>query len=275
MNETHRLHQSIASVLVNRSPLHAWYKAFRREEEEWDEAKNLGTLCHKLLLGGRDIVVVEAKDWRTNAAKEARDAALADGKIPVLTQKLAIAHALKDKVLDELTARGIKLSGESEKTVQWTSPGGVKCEGTLDHWIEKSATILDLKFTGMSAAPESVARLMVNMGADIQAAAYTQAMATLHPELAGRIKFLFIYIEVEAPHALSVVRPGGAMRHLGESKWSRACELWAKYLAEYGTEKPWPGYSTEIVDVDPPAWAMSADLEAWAITERQESNATA
>lgn len=268
-----RLHQSIASVLVNQSPLHAWYKAFGGEVQEWDDARNMGTLCHKLLLGGKDIIAIEAKDWRTNAAKEARDTALSDGKIPVLSQKLAIAHELKDKVLDALVSYGIILNGESEKYVEWTTAGGCECAGTIDHWLRPQHAILDFKFTLASASPDSCARLMVGGGADIQSAAYVQAVETLHPVLAGRVKSIFVYVEMEAPHAITLVRPGGMMRQLGASKWARACETWMRLLEEYGTERPWPAYSSDIVEVNPPVWAMSQDLEACEMLERQESNA--
>lgn len=273
-----RLHQSIASILVNRSPLHAWYKAFRAEPEEFDDASNSGTLCHALLLGGKSIVAVEADDWRTKAAREQREFLRAEGKIPCLSRKLAIAHTLADKVLKQLgEVYGIRLIGESEKYVEWQVANGAgtmtDCAGTIDHWLPKHRTILDFKSTAAVASPDGCARLMINAGSDIQQSAYRQAIEHLHPEIAGRLDFLFVYFEMDAPHAVTVVRPGGMMRQLGDSKWGRAIELWNRYLHEYGPENPWPAYSSEIVEVQPPAWAMAQNLAESEILERAESNA--
>ena len=48
-----------------------------------------GTAAHKYVLGtGPEIVPVDAPDWRTNAAKEARDQARFEGKVPLLTGTL-------------------------------------------------------------------------------------------------------------------------------------------------------------------------------------------
>lgn len=270
MSETPRLHQSLASILINQSPLHCFHKAFRQEIEEWDEARNLGTLCHKLLLGGKDIVVVDAKDWRTNASKEARDAAIADGKIPVLTQKLAIAHTLKDKVLAELERRRIHLSGESELNLKWNSPGGVACEGRLDHF--NKGMIWDFKFVN-SAAKKTCEASFLNYGYDIQHAAYVQSIETTYPELAGRVRMDFIFVEVDAPHALRVMPVGGTMRTSGQWRWAKACETWQLCLDKYGTDKPWPAYDDDNEPAELPAWALNAQIAEAEISERMISNA--
>lgn len=273
MSETPELHQSLAHLLISQSPLHCYFKAFREAPEGWSSQRNSGTVLHKLVLGkGKEIVSIDAADWKTKAAREERDAVIAEGKTPELVDKLDSAFELSAHVVKELESRGISLSGESELMVQWQA-GPVACAGTLDHWLRKSATIIDLKFTGVSVAPENLGRLMVSTGADIQAAAYRQAMETKYPELAGRITSLYVYVEVDEPHAISVVRPNGEMRKLGESKWARACGIWQDCLEKYGIETPWPGYSTDIVEVAPPAWALAQDMEAWQLMERAEANA--
>ena len=257
------LHQSLAHILVSQAPLHAWHKAFGGAEEEYTEATDRGQLAHALLLGGKDIVIVEANDWRTNAAKAQRDEARAAGKLPVLKHKLDDALELTDRVATELKDRGLALTGQSEVTVIWQTLTGVWCQGRMDHFLrgKNSARILDLKFS-RSANPEMIGRSMFDYGYDIQAAAYTQAIETICPELAGRTEFIFVYIEPEPPHAITGARPSGMMRGLGQSRWSRAVDLWRDNLEKYGTKEPWPDYSKEIVDVDPPARAMSQDIEA-------------
>jgi hypothetical protein len=80
------LSQSTAHTLLSQSPLHAWtfHPALGGQSRPRTDAKDGGTLIHKLLLGkGQDIAVLGVKDYRTNAAKEARDEAIALGKLPV------------------------------------------------------------------------------------------------------------------------------------------------------------------------------------------------
>src|SRR5438132_1009339 len=70
---------SIATELILRSPLHAWqiHPRLGGLRRPTTEAMENGTLIHALLLGKGEnrIAVLDVKDFRTNAAKEARDAA--------------------------------------------------------------------------------------------------------------------------------------------------------------------------------------------------------
>src|SRR6185503_15222345 len=89
--ETPSLSASIAKLLIDKSPMHAHaaHPRFGGEKYESSAAQDAGTLIHRLLLGaGKDIETIDADDYRTNAAKAARDAAKAAGRIPVLTRVL-------------------------------------------------------------------------------------------------------------------------------------------------------------------------------------------
>lgn len=252
-----RLHQSVASVLVNKSPLHGWFKEFGPAEEEPTEATDRGQLCHALLLGGKEIVTVEANDWRTNAAKAQRDEARAAGKFPVLCHKLEEATIMTDNVIQKLIYRGVRLDGRVELTALWRSPGGTLCQGRLDHY--KDGIIIDLKFV-RNANPEVLGRIMVDYGYDVQIAAYTEAIEQIDPTKAGIVKFVNVFIETDPPHAITLTKPSGDMRALGQWKWSRAKEIWDDCLEKYGTETPWPGYPTEVIDISPPSWALKAEM---------------
>ena len=229
-----RLHQSIAKILVTQSPLHGWHQAFHPEPEDFSEMLNRGTLCHALLLGGSEIVEVDANDWRTNAAKSQREEALAAGKIPVLKAKLVEARNLAEFVKAELFKRDLTMIGKSELTAIWETGNGVKCQGRLDHFRLDIATIYDFKFC-RSANPEMIGRMMFDYAYDIQYAAYTQAIEKIHPELCGKVKFVFVFIETDAPNAITLASPSGLMRSLGQSRWNRACEIWDFCLGRFGT----------------------------------------
>lgn len=248
------LSPSTADLIIGKSPLHAWHHKWGGEEPEYTEATDIGTIAHSLILGGADIVPVEADSWRTNAAKAQRDAARAEGKLPILVSKLEEVKDLVDHVSAYFLEHEISLAGAREATVIWKERNlDVWCKGKLDHWLAPG--ILDLKFVA-NAHPAACGKSAINYGYDIQAAAYTSAVETIFPELAGRVRFLFVFVETAAPYAITVGRPGGVMRALGQAKWLRACETWKRCLAEYGTAKPWPGYAEGVVELDAPKWAI-------------------
>src|SRR3990167_1259095 len=72
------LSASLAHVLLTRSPKHAWLAHPRLnpawEPDESEARQDIGTIVHALLLEGdaSRVVVIEAEDYRTKAAKEAR-----------------------------------------------------------------------------------------------------------------------------------------------------------------------------------------------------------
>jgi hypothetical protein len=263
-----RLHQSIAAELMNRSPLHAWHKAFRREPEEFDAARSLGTVCHALLLGkGEDnLVPVDAPDFRTGRAREERDAALAIGKTPVLVWRYEEARRLAAMVVLALAARGITLSGRSEVTAIWRKHG-VWCQGRMDHVIlpklrtrNKHAVILDFKFTGGAAVKKTCEARFIEHGYDIQDATYTEALGTIFPKLRGRIEMIFVFIETDPPHAIRLMPVAGSMKTSGIWRWEKARQIWKGCLEVYGTDKPWPSYGDDNEPAECPQWALNAQI---------------
>ena len=74
---TPSLTQSLAKIIIERSPLHAWHAHPRLNPdfERDDPTKyDVGNIAHALMLGrGKDLVVLETfDDWRTNDAKKRR-----------------------------------------------------------------------------------------------------------------------------------------------------------------------------------------------------------
>jgi hypothetical protein len=81
------LSQSIAHTLITQSPRHAWLEHPRLGGQQRVSSKVMdeGSILHKLLLGaGAQFEMVVADDWRTKAAKEARDVIIAGGRIAIL-----------------------------------------------------------------------------------------------------------------------------------------------------------------------------------------------
>lgn len=268
--EVPALSSSIAHTLVSKSPLHAWAQhpklggVPRVASKEMDR----GSLIHALLLeNGKDVAVIDAADYRTNKAKEARDVARERGMVPVLAADYGSAKEAVRILRNRLETLGIDLAGEKEVTALWTEFADdgteVQCRGMIDilrHWKSGSgsgADILDPK-TCRSAHPDACQKHMNGYGYSIQRTAYVRAIEKVIPETAGRVDFAFLFCEEVPPTwAVTPVRMSGAFRELGERQWRRAVNLWAECLQT----NQWPAYVGGAIEIEPPAWAMARDMD--------------
>ena len=263
--ETISLSASIAAKLILECPIIAWaaHPKLGNERGEPTRAMQFGTVVHHKFSGVEtEIEIVYANDYKTKAAQQARDAALAGGKTPILEHELVDAQAVAESARKACNDAGLSLSGDWERVIMWDDDG-VQCRGLLDH-IDLTARpyILDLK-TCSNANPKQLGKKIVDEGYDIQAAAYLSAVAKIRPDLAGRIPFFFCFIETSGKYLSSIVQPDESMLHLGRMRWKQAKRMWGHYLAEYGM-KPWPGYARGITTVYPTNWQVqeaTLDLE--------------
>ena len=101
------LNASLLKLIVQRSPLHAWTASrtmnpnFVPDEKE---AFYLGHIAHGIVLEGTEnrVVVVDADDWRTKAAKEQRDEARSAGKFPILAKRMPRVRAIAKAATDQI-----------------------------------------------------------------------------------------------------------------------------------------------------------------------------
>lgn len=257
------LSSSIASTLITRSPKHAWQQHPRfggngkRPTKEMDR----GAAIHALVLGkGKQFAILDFEDYKKKAAQEARDAAREQGLIPILSHQFLEWGTAAESIRNQLADRDIYLDGLSEQAIEWhesSAHGPVQCRAMFDHvWLDRGV-ILDLKITH-DANPAKVERSSENFGYAIQETAYRRALAALRPELAGRVDFLFCFVEPEAPYAMNITRGDGVFRELGERRWLRAVETWGECLA---TDE-WPAYGSGVNPLYPPPWALTREFEA-------------
>lgn len=260
------LSSSIAKRMVGASPYHGWLMHPKLGGcSESSSTMDRGSLIHALILGQdtEDFALIDADDFRSKAARSARDSARAEGKIPVKVADFRDAEATADEVHEDLLRDGILLSGHSELVFAWVESADgvdVQCRAMVDHIIPESSTIIDFK-NCESASPDSVRRSIYSYGYDIQFAAYTSAFCHLFPDLAGREDFLWAFIEQlpdESPKksATQLYRPDGVMRELGRSRWGRAVKLWAECLKS----GRWPFYGNGPLQISPQSWIVKEEL---------------
>ncbi len=257
------LTQSIAKILLDRSPLHAWH-AHPRLNPDWrpdDPTKfDVGNIAHKLMIGrGKDIVVLEDfDDWRTKAAKEARETAAAEGKLAVLGKKFALADRMVLAAREQLELRKLGhlfRDGEGEVVTAWQEDG-FWCRQMID-WLSPDRTIFcDYKTTDMSAAPHGLGRMMVNAGWPIQAAMGERGLKAVDP-LTSRRRFLFVVQETDKPYALNVIEMSETAMTMGRKMLAVAFARWADCV----TSGIWPGYPIEIIVPDYPSYAEASWLD--------------
>ncbi len=258
------LSHSIAKMLLDRSPAHAWSAHPRlgnQREDGATKASDTGTILHKLLLGrGADIAEIDAKDWRTNAAKEARDEARAAGKTPVLASDMtdiyACAKAARRQIESHPDLGAFFEAGKSEAVIAWQD-GGIWCRGMVDRLPDAPRVpVFDIKTTALSGAPESWERRVVHEYAT-QAAFYRRGLKAIRRVEPG--PFLFVVIEVNAPYAVSVLTPAPSLLAYAEAEIERAIELWRDCIAA----DKWPGYAPFTAHVELPGYlAMRSEERA-------------
>ena len=259
------LSASAAHTLITQTAIHAYMRHPRLNPgapREESKVADIGTIAHGLLLEGDEsrIVLIEADDWRTKDAKEKRDAAYAEQKIPLLGKQLgpirkmvevarsAIAHS-------ELASAFAPQAGKAEQTMVWEEKG-IWLRSRPDWLTNDRELIIDYKTTGTSAAPLAWMRgPMLGNGCDLQAVLGLRGLRELFN--ARNPQFVFMVQEQEPPYAVSFVGLSPTFLHMAESKLDRAMQLWG----DCTMTNCWPGYPSRICWVDPPVYAAIEEEE--------------
>lgn len=261
------LSASIARILCTSSPAHAKTAHPRLTVQPVeDEPKfDVGTAAHSLFLEGDDsIVVVDAKDWRTKAAQEARFEARVQGRTPLLAHQWDEVQAMVEAAREQLAAHNatppLFTAGRPEQTLVWEELGGVVCRARCDWLRDDRQAIDDLKTTSRTANPEAWTRSLFGMGYDIQAAFYLRGLrATTNVD---QTEFRWCVQENYPPYALSVVSLGLDVLTLANKKVAYAIDVWRDCLAD----DDWPAYPRHVCYADLPAWEESR----WLAKEERE-----
>ena len=271
---TPSLTQSIAKVLIERSPAHARiaHPRLNPDYEPDDPTKyDIGNIAHALLLGrGKQIVVVEGfDDWRKKDAQAVREDAKAAGKLAVLAKHYEVGVKMAAVALDTIITSELDWEdGDSEVVIAWQTDA-LWNRAMIDRLSKDRRSIFDLKTTGQSAAPQSLGVKMATDGWDVQAAQHEAGLDALDPDNAGRRAHYFICQESDPPFAVSIARLPESALTLGRKKLAYARSLWTEAM----TTNVWPAYSTEIASPSYPPWAEARWLDREiAESERKPTN---
>lgn len=261
--ETPSLSSSTAKTLITRSPQRAFIEHPRLGKQGRESTKSMdrGDVIHSLVLGQPlNVEILPFENYRKKEAQVERDAVIDAGKTPVLVHEMQVYRTTAEQISKQLNIFGIRLEGQSEGSILWqdiTDDGEkVQCRSRLDHVCANGHLLIyDLKTTA-DASPKACTKTILNFGYDLQAAAYCRAVERSAREWQGRVKFMFLFVEDDAPYPVTPIMLDGAFAAVGLSKWRRAVNLWAKCLRENN----WPPYVTEPISAVPPQWAIRDEL---------------
>jgi len=232
----------------------AIYKYERDNGQPPKAAFDFGHAAHSLVLGvGEPVVVVDAPNWMTKAAKEQRDVARAAGQVPVLAAEwkqiegmaAAIkAHPIASALLDPQ-------HGTPEVSLFWDDEQhGIQRRGRLD-WLPDATDgrrlVADFKTCG-SAEPGAIRKAVANYGYHQQAAWYLDGLEALD---LGDAAFLFIFQEKTAPYLVTVVELDPEALAIGRGLNDRAMQVFAECTAT----DTWPSYTSDVELISLPGWA--------------------
>lgn len=262
---------SIAIPLVNRSPFHAWFRHPRlnpKFERENSKRLDLGTACHSLLFeAGRDLVVIDADDYRKKSAQEEREAAYAAGKTPILIADHEIARTMAEKAGERLfdTFGNHIKTATKETTIVWRE-GEAWCRGMVDLLANQLTFHLDYKTTAGSARPEDAERSLYDLNYHFKAAFYERGLDVLDPEGTGRRRSFFLFQETEAPFECSLLSPSESGLTIARKQVEFAIATWQRCMAA----GEWPGYSRDVHYAPLPGWLE----QRWMAREIAEDHAS-
>jgi hypothetical protein len=228
-----------------------------RTHPTFSDAFDFGHAAHAKVLGaGADIVAVEADDWRSKAAREAKDQARAEGKAPLLARDVAVVDAMAAKLAEHPIASALldPDHGKPEQALfaQDEESGGVWLRAMLD-WLPDPRPgrmiVPDYKTTADVGDPGAFAGLMGKHRYHGQAAWYLDLARTLG--LADDdAAFVFIVQSKQAPYLVSVIEPGAEAIEIGRAENRAAINLYAKCTSN----NEWPGYGDGVTSASLPGW---------------------
>jgi hypothetical protein len=233
---------------------------FHHEREHGRPSRDVldfGHAAHRLILGaGNDLAVIDAADWRTKAAQQARDEARENGQVPILVGDYAKAQEMSEAISAHPIASALidHDRGRPEVSLFWPDARtGVTRRARID-WlpdpIEGRRLIATDYKTTASADPGALTRSVAAFGYHQQAAWYLEGIRACG--IADDAAFVFVAQEKTPPYLVTVFELDAEALRIGASLNDRALALYAECTAT----DHWPAYSDDVVTVSLPMWAV-------------------
>lgn len=269
------LTQTLAKVLIESSPLHA-YQAHPRlglqaadEDEGYEKNKAIGNAAHKLILNrGKELAIAEFPDWRTKASQEFKAEAFDVGHEPILRKHFNVAMDMVAEAVKQLAVipgcERAFLDGRAEVVVA-AEEDGIWLRSMIDWITPDLREVWDFKTSGQSAAPYDTGRLMASAGWHVQAAMHERILDRIDASNAGRRRFFYVAQENSPPYALTVNEISESAMTIGRKMIDYAMRGWRHCLSR----NEWPAYPMRIIRPELPGYTENAWLARELIEESE------
>lgn len=233
----------------------ALFRHYRENRRPDKPTFDFGHAAHRLVLGaGADLVVVDADDWRTKAAREEQQQAYAAGKTPLLKKDMAVVEDMAAAILAHPVASALftPSRGKAEQSAFWVDEEtGIWRRARFDwlpHASDTGRMILPDYKTAVSAEPDAFAKSCANYGYHCQASWYVDAVRALR--LAQEVAFVFVVQEKTEPYLVTVAELDFPAMRIARAQNRQAIEVYA----ECSATDTWPSYSDDVAHISLPAW---------------------
>lgn len=256
-----------AQTLLTRSPSHAWHAHPRLnpdlQPDEPTAAQEEGTALHAFLFERQDRVeTVEAKDWRTKDAQEARKAARAVGRVALLADRwkelLGTADAMRSALARHEIGNFLDRPGRPEVTMLWQDEaehGPIWCRSRVDWLCDDMPVLIDLKTTEGTADPDAWSRTALRDGLPLRVTHYLRGAFRLGIR---KPRYLIVVLERNPPFGVSVLELAPSLLAMADEQHEAARNLWAACLRD----GDWPSYPPFVATIEAPNW-LAYSHEDW------------
>lgn len=254
--ETPSLTSSAAKSLLSTCPAKVWINTprFNKDLENSTEDRfSIGAAAHALITkDGDPFHVVDAKDWRTNKAKEQKQTALDAGLTPLLKDQHKMVKRMAEiaeqmfGLNDDVALPMSDPASIREGTIIWEQ-AGVEMRARPDFFDVARNTIVHYKTTGENISPHGFSRYAYNQSWHIIHAHYAAAGLALTGK---EPRQLFAVQETSEPYLCAVYELDAEMIAGGVMMWNRAVDIWARCTKK----NEWPGYPIATMTLTAPNW---------------------
>lgn len=233
--------------------------------EEETEALLFGSVFHCLALEPGEFgkrYAVKQFNGSTKAGKEEAATAKAAGLELVSARIYGAALAMAESVWNHPLIGQIMTAVDkrTETSIYWSETVDgteIPCKARLDMLATVPGfglVAVDLKSTD-DASPEGLSRSVLKWGYHRQAVWYRRALRAVGMDSSV---FVLVAVEKAAPHLVTAANVSEAAQQVGLEEIKNALGTYAT-CAESGL---WPGYASEIIDLDLPEWAYKRRFAA-------------
>lgn len=267
---TYHAHPALSSTearLILSSPAKYRWRKDNPPLIDHSDKFDVGSAVHSKVLGaGYPVEVLDFPDYRTKAAREAREDARTAGLVPILREKYIEVEQMSESVLAHPTARALFDQPGSAEASVFATVDGVDVRARFDFLPEQGERrriAVDLKTT-IDASVKAFERAVATYGYDVQRAWYLDALNAVTGPMPHGLEpeMVFLAVEKEPPYLVAVHQLSMQWAEMGHTKAARAAELFAA-CTQSGV---WPGYPNEVQLLTPPTWAVYEHEEKYGVS---------